>query len=287
MILRALFCFIVSFIAILIINQIGYGGCFKSYCVEAALPKVFFLSSIITGLFICFLLSDESTTQSKANSDLPPLERERVHQPIQPKPHYKEKFASYEANQSTLRGNSLEPKNDPYSIIIPSKVHQQSYAKWSLHDVNALIDCMIDGLSESLMASKLNRTPGAIRSRLKKIRQSNWLVFNTFSEASLQAKRLSKKYCTTIRVISNSSNFFINLHEINPIRTARSRCLPEPEEDIFHIYEVEEDLNPFSLSEAVDAEYYEEPYYLSEREEWLFPYDGDDCESNMIDQSKS
>ena len=33
--------------------------------------------------------------------------------------------------------------------------------------------------------------------------------------------------------------------------------------------------------------YYEEPYYLSEREEWLFPYDGDDWESNMIDQSKS
>ncbi|MFT6247181.1 MAG: hypothetical protein ACJAUY_001875 [Cognaticolwellia sp.] len=40
--------FIISFVVILIINQIGYGGCFKSYCLGAAMPKVLFWSAVVT-----------------------------------------------------------------------------------------------------------------------------------------------------------------------------------------------------------------------------------------------
>lgn len=40
--------FVASFVVIMVLNQIGYGGCFKSYCLSAAMPKVLFLSAVIT-----------------------------------------------------------------------------------------------------------------------------------------------------------------------------------------------------------------------------------------------
>lgn len=56
--MRVIGIFILTFMVVLFINQISYGGCFASYCISAAFPKVFVVSSIITA--VIFSLSSES-----------------------------------------------------------------------------------------------------------------------------------------------------------------------------------------------------------------------------------
>ncbi len=43
--------FVISFSIILVINQISYGGCFKEYCIDAAIPKTSFFALIISAMF--------------------------------------------------------------------------------------------------------------------------------------------------------------------------------------------------------------------------------------------
>lgn len=57
---KALSIFIPTFIVLLILNQFFYGGCFKGYCLAAALPKVVLLSAILTGVFYAISKSEES-----------------------------------------------------------------------------------------------------------------------------------------------------------------------------------------------------------------------------------
>jgi tryptophan-rich sensory protein len=40
--------FSITFIVILIINQMFYGGCFKAHCLSAALPKVVIISTFVS-----------------------------------------------------------------------------------------------------------------------------------------------------------------------------------------------------------------------------------------------
>lgn len=47
----ALKIFIPTFLIVLVLNQMGYGFCFKPYCLAAALPRVTIISAILTGIF--------------------------------------------------------------------------------------------------------------------------------------------------------------------------------------------------------------------------------------------
>lgn len=60
--LKALKIFIPTFFIVLIINQAGYGFCFKMYCLAAAFPRVVVISAVITGVFYWI-----STAESKNN----------------------------------------------------------------------------------------------------------------------------------------------------------------------------------------------------------------------------
>jgi uncharacterized membrane protein YvbJ len=40
--------FIPIFLVVMVVNQIFYGGCFKSYCLAAAFPKVTIISAVLT-----------------------------------------------------------------------------------------------------------------------------------------------------------------------------------------------------------------------------------------------
>jgi len=57
---KALAIFIPTFIVIFILNQSFYGGCFKGYCLAAALPKVVLLSAILTGVFYAISKTEKS-----------------------------------------------------------------------------------------------------------------------------------------------------------------------------------------------------------------------------------
>lgn len=40
--------FIPVFLVVMVVNQLFYGGCFKSYCLAAAFPKVTLISAVLT-----------------------------------------------------------------------------------------------------------------------------------------------------------------------------------------------------------------------------------------------
>lgn len=40
--------FTVTFVVILFVNQLSYGGCFQAHCLSAAFPKVIILSTFVS-----------------------------------------------------------------------------------------------------------------------------------------------------------------------------------------------------------------------------------------------
>ena len=58
--LKAIVIFIVTFSIVMMVNQIGYGSCFKSYCVTAAIPKVTLLSVVISA-FLYWVSENEKS----------------------------------------------------------------------------------------------------------------------------------------------------------------------------------------------------------------------------------
>ncbi|WP_297407981.1 hypothetical protein [uncultured Cetobacterium sp.] len=58
---KALSIFIPTFVVVLIVNQMFYGFCFKSYCLSAAFPKVVVLSILVS--FFIFFVSDSSNKE--------------------------------------------------------------------------------------------------------------------------------------------------------------------------------------------------------------------------------
>ena len=49
------------------------------------------------------------------------------------------------------------------------KEHKEAYKPWSREDDDELINLFFDGVSVGNMVEKLNRTKGAIRSRIRKL----------------------------------------------------------------------------------------------------------------------
>ncbi len=56
--MKLIFIFIPVFIIVFVLNQFSYGACFKGYCLEAAFPKVAFISLVIS--LIVFFISKEN-----------------------------------------------------------------------------------------------------------------------------------------------------------------------------------------------------------------------------------
>lgn len=56
--MKVIFIFIPVFIIVFVLNQFSYGACFKGYCLEAAFPKVAFISLVIS--LIVFFISKEN-----------------------------------------------------------------------------------------------------------------------------------------------------------------------------------------------------------------------------------
>jgi len=46
--IQAIKIFLVTFVVVLVVNQLFYGACFKSYCLSAAFPKVAIIATIIS-----------------------------------------------------------------------------------------------------------------------------------------------------------------------------------------------------------------------------------------------
>jgi NADH pyrophosphatase NudC (nudix superfamily) len=46
--LKALSIFVPTFLIVLVVNQLFYGGCFKAYCLSAAFPRIAIISAVIT-----------------------------------------------------------------------------------------------------------------------------------------------------------------------------------------------------------------------------------------------
>jgi hypothetical protein len=44
----AIVIFAVTFVVILVVNQMFYGGCFEAHCLSAAFPKVIMLSTLVS-----------------------------------------------------------------------------------------------------------------------------------------------------------------------------------------------------------------------------------------------
>ena len=55
---RAVTIFIPTFLVILVINQMFYGGCFKGYCLAAAFPRVTVISALLTWLIFSITKED-------------------------------------------------------------------------------------------------------------------------------------------------------------------------------------------------------------------------------------
>ncbi|MDP5029612.1 MAG: hypothetical protein NWQ54_00470 [Paraglaciecola sp.] len=49
--LTVIFIFIPVFLVVMVVNQFFYGGCFKSYCLAAAFPKVTIISAVLALIF--------------------------------------------------------------------------------------------------------------------------------------------------------------------------------------------------------------------------------------------
>lgn len=55
---KAIVIFVITFCVVMIFNQIGYGSCFSSYCMTAAIPKVTVISVVISA-FIYWVNQNE------------------------------------------------------------------------------------------------------------------------------------------------------------------------------------------------------------------------------------
>jgi len=56
---RVVMIFIPTFLVILVLNQMFFGGCFKGYCLAAAFPQVMVMSALLTWVLFS-LTKDES-----------------------------------------------------------------------------------------------------------------------------------------------------------------------------------------------------------------------------------
>lgn len=59
--LKAVSIFIPTFLVVLVVNQLFYGGCFKAYCLSAAFPKVAIISAVIT--WALYAITSDSETR--------------------------------------------------------------------------------------------------------------------------------------------------------------------------------------------------------------------------------
>lgn len=57
--MKVFFIFLFVFSVVMIINQLGYGSCFSSYCMTAAIPKVSVISTVITGIIYWMVLNEK------------------------------------------------------------------------------------------------------------------------------------------------------------------------------------------------------------------------------------
>ncbi len=59
---KALKIFIPTFIIVMFFNQLGYGSCYKAYCLSAAFPKVTFIS-LGASAFIYWIIKSEEKSR--------------------------------------------------------------------------------------------------------------------------------------------------------------------------------------------------------------------------------
>jgi len=64
--MKVIFIFIPVFIIVFFLNQFSYGSCFKGYCLEAAFPKVAFISLVIS--LIIFFISKKNDEKPQTNN---------------------------------------------------------------------------------------------------------------------------------------------------------------------------------------------------------------------------
>lgn len=57
---RALSIFVPTFLVVLVVNQLFYGGCFKAYCLAAAFPKIAIVSAVIAWVIYAISGQEES-----------------------------------------------------------------------------------------------------------------------------------------------------------------------------------------------------------------------------------
>ncbi|WP_193051458.1 hypothetical protein [Pseudoalteromonas undina] len=106
--MKVIFIFIPVFIIVFVLNQFSYGACFKGYCLEAAFPKVAFISLVIS--LIVFFISKENDEkpQKSIQKNNPFLNQDKI-------------CVTHEAPQNTIYVTHEAPQN---TICVTRKVPQ-------------------------------------------------------------------------------------------------------------------------------------------------------------------
>jgi len=91
--MKVIFIFIPVFIIVFVLNQFSYGACFKGYCLEAAFPKVAFISLVIS-LIVFFI--------SKENDEKPQKSNQKSNQKNNPFRNQDKICVTHEAPQNTI-----------------------------------------------------------------------------------------------------------------------------------------------------------------------------------------
>ena len=139
--MRAVSIFIPTFLIIMFLNQMSYGACFKGYCLEAAFPKVLFLSLGIS-LVIYYATNNSSPAKSKRDDEF----INSKHEP-----------------------DLVTTRNKTYSVNEIQKTYSNAYKKWTYAEEKALIEAYKQGLTIQELSVKFGRQTGGIRSRLRKL----------------------------------------------------------------------------------------------------------------------